>query len=66
MSAPLNRCHYCGEWADDKATTFRGPSIYLCNEDQCNLEFERDEMDTEQRSYDDEIADVNARYGRGY
>lgn len=58
-------CLYCGDFTTSWAIGFLGRSVAMCGENSCVEEFDRDDTDEEQMSYEAEIEDVNARYGRG-
>lgn len=68
----MRSCHFCGGLGEDTAPTavFTGHrNIYVCDRPDCEeaLEEYLEELDAqEDADYDADIAEVNARYGRGY
>ena len=62
----VNRCSYCGEDVLDRKPERIGQTrIWLCDETECQLDFERDSREAEEEDYQNELDDLNVRYDRG-
>ena len=62
----VNRCDYCGEDVLDRKPERIGQTrVWICDETDCQLDFERDCREADEENYQNELAELNSRYGRG-
>lgn len=60
-----NSCRMCGEVYDtEKVQDFRGHWIWLCRAGDCQMEFEREEQESEEYAFQDAHDEVDARFER--
>jgi len=64
MSKP-KRCEICGERFDLFSAGFNRymRTVWLCSQGECQMDYEQQEREEEQDAYEQELSDLNSRYG---
>ena len=60
----MEKCLYCGEFTDGYTHDGYGRKVGLCSNPLCQLQFDEDEREYEEREKQDALDEVEARFGR--
>ncbi len=63
----MNGCEICGateDLSEDEDMNYR--KVWLCDRGKCMLEWQREMRAADDQEYQDDLHDLNQRYGRGW